>query len=63
MSKEGEKTTIYEKVGEVYCSPPSLEYKKANCLGKASYVCHHCNSPLCQNCVVLIPDDQFPVFM
>ncbi|MEO0199418.1 MAG: hypothetical protein ABIL91_07590 [candidate division WOR-3 bacterium] len=63
MAKEDEKAIIYEKVGEVFCSPPSLEYKKANCMEKASFVCHHCSSPLCQNCVVLVPDDQFPVFM
>ena len=63
MARQGERAAIYEKIGEVYCSPPGLEYKKSDCLEKASFVCHHCNSPLCRNCVVLVPDDEFPVFL
>lgn len=53
---------IYEGFGFVACSPPALEYKSDKCRGKASYVCHHCGSPLCEECVVKKPDSAFPTF-
>jgi hypothetical protein len=62
MSQEKNRSFIYEKVGEVFCSPPELKYKDPNCIGKASLVCHHCKSPICIKCAVLIPDRDFPAF-
>ena len=59
---EKNKTIIYEHIGLVKCSPPALEYKSDECEDRANYVCHHCKSPLCSNCVEIEPDEKFPVF-
>lgn len=62
MSKETSRSFVYESIGKVSCLPPALEYKDPRCTGWASLVCHHCKSPICTNCAVLIPDPDFPIF-
>jgi hypothetical protein len=43
------------------CSVPT-EYKEKDCKTEATYVCHHCGTPLCKQCAKIVNDPEFVRF-